>query len=113
MFPVVPVGYGIAFLTLLLAAIVVAFVPKWQFLSAYFVGAALSTIPAFVLWIPCLICCGKLATIIDNRNLSLSGISLVFPLMLSTLAAAIASLVAGVFLSAKIVFKWRHDRIGP
>ena len=108
-FLLVPFWYGIASVTLLLAAIVVAFVPKWRFLSAYFLAAAVAAVPAFVLWLGCLYCCEKLATFIENNSLSLAGSSLVIPLMLSTFAAAIACFALGVFVSAKMIFKWTHD----
>jgi len=109
----VPIGYVIVFLTLLLAAIVVAFVPKWRFLSAYFVGAALAAVPAFLLWwFPCLYCCGELAMIAEKKNLSFAGYSLVLPLIFTAFAAAILCFALGAFVSSKIVYKWRHDAIG-
>jgi hypothetical protein len=78
-FLVVPIAYGVAFVTLLLAAILVAFAPKWRFLSVYFVAAALAAIPAFVLWMPCVIWYGKLATIIESKNLSIASTSVMLP----------------------------------
>jgi hypothetical protein len=108
-FMVVPVAYGIAFFLLLLGAVIVTFVRSWQFLSAYFVSAALATIPAFILWIPCVNCCEKLVILIENRNL-LAGGSLVLTLMISTIAAAIVSFVTAVFISAKVVYRTRHHR---
>ena len=108
-FVLVPIGYGIAFITLLFAAIVVAFVPRWRFLSAYFVGAAFATVPGFVLWLPCFYVCDRLATIAEKNNLYIAGTAVWFPLMLGTLAAAIVCLALSAFVSAKIVYRWRHD----
>jgi hypothetical protein len=112
MFLLVPIAYFFASVALIVAAIVVAFVRKWRFLSAYFVGAALATAPAFILWLPCFYGCAELATVIDNNNLYFRGTSLALPVELAAFAAALACFALGAFVSAKIVHRWRHDEYG-